>query len=235
MDKPQSLWGKLVTIVRGKATEVGEAIVDNQALTILDQEIRDADLAIHRAQNDLAGLMGKEKLALNELAELAASISDFEKKATAALNADRQDLALEVATKIGELESQKSLKQQAADELKAGIQRMRTDITRAQTRISGLRQQVDMAKARETVQKAQVSASLASGQANGKLETAVASLNRLQKRQEERAATLEAHEELAEQSSGSDLDRRLREANIIPDEGSAQAILDRLKAGQKGQ
>ncbi|HIE2516767.1 TPA: PspA/IM30 family protein [Pseudomonas aeruginosa] len=232
MQNSQSIWSKLITALRGKSTEIGEAIVDKQALTILDQEIRDADAAIRSAQNDLAGLMGKEKLAANELEALESTIRDYEAKATAALNADREDLALEVASKIAELEAQHKLKKDAHSELKAGIARMRQDIAKAQSRIGGLRTQVDMAKARETVQKAQVSASVASGQANGKLETAVASLGRLQKRQEERAATMAAHEELADQASGSDLDRRLREAKIIPDEGSASSVLARLKANK---
>jgi phage shock protein A len=235
MNQSQSIWGKLLTAFRGKSTEIGEAIVDKNALTILDQEIRDADADIRNAQNSLASLMGKEKLAAQELVGLKNTIGDLEAKATAALKANREDLALEVANKIGEMEGQVKLKTAAHGELQAGIARMRQDITKAQTRITGLRTQVDMAKARETVQKAQVTASLASGQANGKLETAVASLNRLQQRQEERAATMAAHEELADQASGTDLDRRLREANIIPDEGSGQSVLERLKASQKAE
>lgn len=235
MNQSQSIWGKLLTAFRGKSTEIGEAIIDKNALTILDQEIRDADADIRNAQNSLASLMGKEKLASQELDGLKNTIRDLEAKATAALNANREDLALEVATRIGELESQLKLKTSAHGELQTGIARMRQDITKAQTRITGLRTQVDMAKARETVQKAQATASLASGQANGKLETAVASLNRLQKRQEERAATMEAHEELADQASGNDLDRRLRDANIIPNEGSGQSVLERLKASQKAE
>ncbi|WP_413770400.1 PspA/IM30 family protein, partial [Vibrio vulnificus] len=71
---------------------------------------------------------------------------------------------------------------------------MRKDITKAESRIKSLRQQVDMAKARESVQKAQVSASIASGGANGKLETAVGTLNRLQAKQQQRAAELQAQD-----------------------------------------
>ena len=37
-----SIWKKLVTAIRGGASEVGEAIVDSQAIRILDQELRDA-------------------------------------------------------------------------------------------------------------------------------------------------------------------------------------------------
>lgn len=229
MEHNQSLWRKLLTALRGKGTEIGEAIVDKQALTILDQEIRDADASIRAAQNELASLMGKEKLAAKEISELQVTISDLEDKAQKSLKADREDLALEIAGRIGELENKLTLKRDAHGHLQAGITRMRADIEKAQTRINGLRTQVDMAKARETVQKAQVSASLSSGQANGKLETAVATLNRLQRRQDEREATLNAHEELAAQASGSDLDQRLREANIIADANSAESVLARLK------
>jgi phage shock protein A len=106
---------------------------------------------------------------------------------------------------------------------------MRKDISKAEARIKSLRQQVDMAKARESVQKAQVSASIASGGANGKLETAVGTLNRLQAKQQQRAAELSAADELADASTGNDLDRKLRDAGITPNEGSANAILERLK------
>ncbi|MEE4464412.1 PspA/IM30 family protein, partial [Azotobacter chroococcum] len=77
--------------------------------------------------------------------------------------------------------------------------------------------------------KAQVSASIASGGANGKLETAVSTLNRLKARQDQRAAELEAQEQLAEASTGNDLERRLKEAGIVPDAGSANAVLERLR------
>ena len=46
----QSIWSKLFTALRGGANEVGEAIVDQQALRILDQEIRDADSALSNAR-----------------------------------------------------------------------------------------------------------------------------------------------------------------------------------------
>jgi len=41
-----SIWAKVATAIRGGVSEAGEAIADNQALRILDQEIRDADNAL---------------------------------------------------------------------------------------------------------------------------------------------------------------------------------------------
>ena len=51
----QSIWSKLFTALRGGASEVGESIVDQQALRILDQEIRDADTARIAVQSALTG------------------------------------------------------------------------------------------------------------------------------------------------------------------------------------
>ncbi|ALI00777.1 phage shock protein PspA [Pseudomonas sp. FW306-02-F02-AA] len=225
----QSIWSKLFTALRGGASEVGEAIADQQALRILDQEIRDADSALANAKRELVTIMAKHKLSAERVAQYNAKIKDLESKAMAALQANREDLALEVAEAISTLTNEHDAEQKQTTEFGAYADKMRKDITKAEARIKSLRQQVDMAKARESVQKAQVSASIASGGANGKLETAVGTLNRLQAKQEQRAAELEASDELADASTGNDLERKLREAGITPDQGSANSILDRLK------
>ncbi|MGE8099005.1 PspA/IM30 family protein [Pseudomonas fluorescens] len=225
----QSIWSKLFTALRGGASEVGEAIADQQALRILDQEIRDADSALANAKRELVTIMAKHKLSAERVAQYNAKIKDLESKAMAALQANREDLALEVAEAISTLTNELDAEQKQTTEFGAYADKMRKDITKAEARIKSLRQQVDMAKARESVQKAQVSASIASGGANGKLETAVGTLNRLQAKQEQRAAELQASDELADASTGNDLERKLREAGITPDQGSANSILDRLK------
>ena len=184
----QSIWSKLFTALRGGASEVGESIVDQQALRILDQEIRDADTALANAKRELVSIMAKHKLATDRVGEYDAKIKDLESKAMAAIQANREDLAMEVAEAISTLTNERDVEQKQATEFGGYADGMRKDITKAESRIKSLRQQVDMAKARESVQKAQVSASIASGGANGKLETAVGTLNRLQAKQQQRAA-----------------------------------------------
>jgi phage shock protein A len=205
-----SIWNKLFTALRGGASEAGEAIVDHQALRILDQEIRDADTALANVQYD-------------------ARIGDLEAKAVAAMKAERNDLAQEVAEVIAVQVNERDVEARQATEFGGYVEKMRKDITKAEARIKSLRQQVDVAKARESVQKAQVSASIAAGGANGKLETAVGTLNRLQAKQEQRSAEFEAQEQLADASNGTDLERKLKDAGIVPNEGSADAILARLR------
>lgn len=228
-----SIWNKLMTAIRGGATEVGEAIVDQQALRILDQEIRDADTAVRTGRDELVKLIARHKGAVDRVEAHDRKIADLETKAMAALDANREDLATEIAELIAAATAERNNDQALATELGASVERMKKDLAKAETRIKSLRNQVDTAKARESVQRAQVSASVASGTADGKLSTAVDTLNRLQQRQEQRARELEAREEMAEAVSGSDLDRRLREAGVIADPGNSNAVLERLKA-QRG-
>lgn len=228
-----SIWNKLMTAIRGGATEVGEAIVDQQALRILDQEIRDADTAVRTGRDELVKLIARHKGAVDRVEAHDRKIADLETKAMAALDANREDLATEIAELIAAATAERNNDQALATELGASVERMKKDLAKAETRIKSLRNQVDTAKARESVQRAQVSASVASGTADGKLSTAVDTLNRLQQRQEQRARELEAREEMAEAVSGSDLDRRLREAGVIAEPGNSNAVLERLKA-QRG-
>jgi phage shock protein A len=158
-----------------------------------------------------------------------ARIGDLEAKAVAAMKAERNDLAQEVAEVIAVQVNERDVEARQATEFGGYVEKMRKDITKAEARIKSLRQQVDVAKARESVQKAQVSASIAAGGANGKLETAVGTLNRLQAKQEQRSAEFEAQEQLADASNGTDLERKLKDAGIVPNEGSADAILARLR------
>jgi phage shock protein A len=229
----QSIWSRLFTAIRGGVTEVGESIADGQSVRILDQEIRDADSALSTAKQDLAKIMGKEKLASARLVELKAKVVELEGHAIAALDKGLEDLAIEVAEAIATVTSQRDAEEAQVKEFSAYTVRMRNDISKAESRITSLRSQVDRVKARESVQRAQISVSKAGGNANGKLSTAASTLANLQKRQDETAAVLEAQEELAETSSGADLDRKLKEANILPNAGSANSILENLRNRSK--
>ena len=58
-----SIWAKVVTAVRVGGNEAWEAIVELQALRILDQEIRDADDNLSKSKVALTGIIAKRKLA----------------------------------------------------------------------------------------------------------------------------------------------------------------------------
>ena len=92
-----SIWAKVATAVRGGVNEAGEAIADNQALRILDQEIRDADNALLKSKDALTGIIAKRKLAEKKVESLKSSLEEYEGYAIKALDNEDETLAVEIA------------------------------------------------------------------------------------------------------------------------------------------
>src|SRR5690606_9228932 len=125
-------WRNVLTAVRRGAHEVGEAVVDSQALRILDQEIRDADDELHRSREALAGIMAKQKLAAERVARLQAQVTEYEGYALKALEADNETLAREVAEKIAALEAQLGDEREQANGYASSVAQLRKAITQAE-------------------------------------------------------------------------------------------------------
>ncbi|MGT2513638.1 PspA/IM30 family protein [Sphingomonas panni] len=73
-----SMWKNLVALVRGTAHETGQSIVDAKALTILDQQIRDAGTLQAKARDDLATLTAKRRMIEKELEALTSQREKYE-------------------------------------------------------------------------------------------------------------------------------------------------------------
>ena len=229
-----NVWSKLLTALRGGANEMGEAVVDSQALRILDQEIRDADLELRKSKEALAEIMAKHKLASDKANKSAASIAEYEQYALKALEAGNETLAKEVAEKIANLEIEQASEREQVEGFAASVAQLRKAVTQAEGNIKRLKQQVDTVKATVSVQKAQMAVAQRYGGSQAKLQTAVESLERIKQKQAERAAKMEASAELAATSAPDDsLEAKLRAAGIKADNASADSVLARLKDKSK--
>ncbi|WP_421547987.1 PspA/IM30 family protein [Pseudomonas sp. QD4] len=225
-----NVWSKLLTALRGGATEAGEALVDSQALRILDQEIRDAEQALRSSRESLAQIMARQKLASEQVQKTAARVSEYETHALKALEVGNEALALEVAEKIAQLEAELRAEREQSEGFAASVSQLRKAVNQTEGNIKHLKQQVDTVKATESVQKAQLAVAQRYGGTQNKLQTAVESLERIKRQQAERAAQMEAAEELASAASPEDaLHAKLRAAGIIEDRHSANSVLARLK------
>lgn len=224
-----SMWSKLVTALRGGAHELGEAVVDGQALRILDQEIRDADADLRRSKEALAEIMAKQKLAESRARETQAKIDEYEGYALKALAAQDEALALEVAGKIATLEASRAEERTVAEQYATSVADLRKAIAQAESHIKRLKQQVDTVKATESVQRAQATVADRYSGSQTRVQTALDSLERIKQRQAERGARMQAASELAREDGEDALDAKLRSAGITADAGSANAVLARLK------
>lgn len=222
-----SVWKKLVTVVKGGATEAAQSVVDNQAIRILEQEIREAKDELRKSDHARTQILAKCKLAQQKVDALNNSIKQYEEHARKAAGTDQQ-LALDCAQKVVEQRGELEAEQAYLDQFKQSEKKLAGNISQAKGNLRRLEQQVDMVKATESVQKAQVAVSSSHMGANSKMKTATESLERIMEKQNMRNAELEAAEELASDESSDDLEKRLAAAGIKGGQSSADDELSRI-------
>lgn len=229
-----SIWNKMITALRGGAHEMGESMLDGQALRILDQEIRDADEELRRSKEGLAEIMAKHKLAQAEVKRHQEKIAEYESYALQALQANNEDLAKEVAGKIANLEGLLKETVSQAEGYASSVEKLRFAVTQTEVNIKRMKQQADTVRATENVQKAQQAVTKRYGGSQAKMHTALESLERIKKRQAEKAAKMDASNELATlENEDKQFENKLRSAGIIPGEHTAENVLERLKGKVK--
>ncbi|WP_297822937.1 PspA/IM30 family protein [uncultured Paraglaciecola sp.] len=222
-----SVWRKLVTAIKGGATEAAQSVADSQAIRILEQEIREAKDELRKSDHARTQILAKCKLSQQKVDSLQASVEQYEAHARKAIDTDRQ-LALDCAQKVGDLRAEQDVEQKYLDQFKQSEKQLALNIKQAKSNLKRLEQQVDMVKATESVQKAQVAVSSRHLGANSKMKTATESLSRIQDKQNLRNAELQAAEELATEDSSDDLSKRLAEAGIAGGTASADDELSRI-------
>jgi len=221
-----SIWRKLFTLGRAGAYEGAAAVVDANAIRILDQEIRDADTAQGKARDDLATLVARRRILEKEVGSYRDQIAKYEGSARAAVSKGDMDLARQVAQRIADLEQDVALKDPQIGEMRAAEDQLHSAIAATDRRIDTLRREVEVVKVNESVQRAQ--ASVAARGAGSSLGSAADSLARIKERQAIRGEQIKASGELEDRRTGADLDEKLRLAGILPGQSSADDVLARL-------
>ena len=221
-----AIWSKLFTLGRAAGNEAASAVVDANALRILDQEIRDADKAQGKARDDLAGLVARRRILEAEVLSFQAQIAKYEGSARVAVDKGNMDLARQVAQRIADLEQDISMKAPQVADMRQAEEQIHTAIAATDRKIEQLRREVDVVKVNESVQKAQ--ATVAASGAGNSLGSAADSLARIRERQMIRGEKIRAAGELEDRRTGADLDEKLRLAGILPGQSSADDVLARL-------
>ena len=130
-----SVIGKMVTLLRGSARELGDSIVDANGARIYEQEVLDARNAIAKAKGELTGVMAKEMQSAREIERARAEIERLEKLALEALDKEKADLAEEVAAKIAEQEAELDAQTQSHANYALQVGRLKDLIKTSETRI----------------------------------------------------------------------------------------------------
>lgn len=229
-----AIWSKLFTLGRAASHEATTAVVDANALRILDQEIRDADRAQGKARDDLAGLVARRRILESEVESFRAQAAKYESSARTAVEKNNMDLARQVAQRIADLEQDIALKAPQVEDMRTAEEQIHVAVAATDRKIENLRREVEVVKVNESVQKAQAAVAAGSAGAGNSLGSAADSLARIRERQAIRGERIKAAGELEDRRTGADLDEKLRLAGIAPGQSSADDILARLAGPPAG-
>jgi phage shock protein A len=186
----------LITLVRGRAFALGEEVADQNALLILDQQMRDAAGALDRAKKALAVAIAQENKEGQRLDAIRARIEDLETRAVSALEAGREELAKEAAEAIANLEAERDASSTARTLFAAEIAKLRGHVLQQQMRFSQLERGRRIARAAEAVRVARRGRIEAAPIFEGTLVEAEATLARLREHQVEADAAEAAFDAL---------------------------------------
>lgn len=223
-----NIWSKMITALKGGINELGENVVDEHALRILDEEIRRAAEDLNQTKDALASVIARQKVAEEHVTETREKIKQHEEYVIAALNKNDEALALEVSERVAHYENTKADQNKQIRELREQANQMRDTIRAAEEQLRKLKQQTETIKATEALQRAQQVLAQRHSSSNPRLRTAIDSLERIKEKQRQTAAEIQADMEMSQEAQESDLDRRLREAGITND-ANAKQVLQRIK------
>ncbi|MEA1832067.1 PspA/IM30 family protein [Methylobacterium durans] len=211
-------------LARGAAARATDDFFDQNALLILDQQIRETRASLERSRRALAVAIAGDRAEARRAESVEARARDLETRAVAALKADREDLAAEAAEAIAELEAERDAIAAARASFATEVARIRETVADAGRRQAELERGRRVAAASEAVRRLGASAR---PQDTTTLREAEATLARLRELQAETADTEAA---LAEAEPGADIAERLERAGFGGrDRPTGSAVLDRLR------
>ncbi|RTM78758.1 PspA/IM30 family protein [Enterobacter quasiroggenkampii] len=221
----------LFTLGKSLLNQADEAIEEAQGVRMLEQHIRDAKAELDKAGKSRVDLLARVKLSNDKLSELRERKQYLESRAIEGMSKNIDAALLnEVAEEIARLENTITREAQVLGSLETSRNNIEKAVAITSQRINQFEQQLEVVKATEAMQRAQQAVTTSMVGATSNVTTAAESLKRLQTRQAERQARLDAAAQLEKVADGRELEEKLAQAGVgTPGTSSAQAVLERLK------
>lgn len=197
----------LFTLGKSLLNQADEAIEEAQGVRMLEQHIRDAKAELDKAGKSRVDLLARVKLSNDKLSELRERKQYLESRAIEGMSKNIDAALLnEVAEEIARLENTITREAQVLESLETSRNNIEKAVAITSQRINQFEQQLEVVKATEAMQRAQQAVTTSTIGATSNVTTAAESLKRLQTRQAERQARLDAAAQLEKVADGRELE-----------------------------
>ena len=224
---------QILTLMRGATNSAAEDFTGRHALTLLEQQMREATQGVTAARKAVAIAIAQTQQEQIQHDALVKRISDLEQRTIAAIKQDKQDLAREAATCIALMESERATSEEAQKLYASELGRLKINVQTAEMKLRELRRGQRLATATDKVHKLREQP-IQSGL--NTLEDAEATLNKLRHRQTQHDLTSQAIDEMMQTGNPVNIAEKLAKSGCgSPIKSSADDVLTRLtkKASKK--
>lgn len=217
------------TIFLGRAVRAEQALETENAAIIIEQKLREAETGHVLAKRGLATLITRCKTEQKALEVIDTRIADLESRIAGAVDAGKQELAMDAAKVLADLENERTLRTNTITRTQEKIDRIRLNVEKTHRRLIDLRQGMITAKAieteRRTIKEMRGDLTASSAIAEGE-----AVLSRLLG-SDDPIDALETYDEIDAQLTGRHVVDRLAEAGFgAPTKVTPEDVLARFKA-----
>ncbi len=207
-----SILKKIATVFRGKANEAGEAFVDANIQTTLDQEIRDEANRIQKFKGEIAKVGGSVRGLEREVKELTGK----KEQAIAAMKSKHTNGDKEGAQKLmeyvqEELNPELTPKEEQLASMSETLEKLKRNLKASERNHKAAERRVSIEKAKLVSNKLTEEAVASAVSHNSKSSTINSTLDRLEAKNTQKSDTLAALEEMEQESKGTNLDDLLKE------------------------
>lgn len=222
------MFKQFTTLFRAKTNDAAETLTDANALTILRQQLRDAAAGVESTRRAVATVMAHAQREKNSLTRIDAELNDLEARALEALSRGRDDLAIEAAGAVAQLEAERDTTVRAIATYDQQIAELKAQLTQSEGRLRDVERGARLAAATATSQRVRATMP---HPVTADLAEAEGTLSRILSRQEQAGLAQAALVELNSAGKADLIRDRLAAAGIgTPLRPDAAAVLNRLKA-----
>ena len=209
-----------------------DAVEARHAIDLIELKIRESEQNLTAAKSTLAGLIVRQRSEEKALMRISNQIRDLEERAQTALADGKENLALEAAQAIADLENEKATRSGSLEALSDRIEKIRLSIEKSHRRLIDLRQGAMAAKATAAQHKAQrgLERSLGNTSTFREAEELIARVTG----QADPFEEADILDEIDDSLAGKNTRDKLAEAGLgSPVKSRADDVLERLKAKDK--
>ena len=224
-----SILKDLFSAFKGNVNKAGEALVDSQAMTILEQEIREAQEGISKATVNIRNLKAEAIRFEKKSVELADELEDYTAKAKEALKMGNEELAQKVAEKIADLTNDKNEVDTQAIDLVSQTEKLYRIVKDREASIEKNKIELEKLKTFAQVQKTQAAVAEAMPTNDSGAKRVQHAMDRVKAKHQEAENKMDADQWLADLEKDSDLQAELDAAGLNKKGITAEDVLANLK------